>query len=462
MDAVYKSFDSLIRSALRDVGPKQLFPNPDKALPFEDDIMHSERYFIAGHVLPQIVTGNLPGLRGKLNDNTGYAIFDYVCHQLYQQIKARTAITQNLDKYLTDDDVKSTFELLQTVLTKCHDTYKVVLVTDLLKLREIISTWIGDVLLRRFDTEYIADWPDSCGTEKGKGLTFFINPSNYSSREEFLDKNKDCSVLEVQLDGYHFDDEQSLIFDSAVAAFKRVFSYLAICEFFFSNGRAGKYKIETTRLPQNSFLTLGRLAGKQNYYVLKAEDPKFIRAIRQWEQVSLSHRAFNFTSELNEQLRTHCFSDKVSELFKSKRSSEIKNKLARCFDWYLKAELESDLTDAALSLFISLEALLSPGGDPSMSHTDDMAENVAIMAQSSMDERYKWKKEFKRRYSLRNRIAHHGVVLDDRMEHWPMVVDLRADVVWAVIGILSRLDEILKYGNDSAAIREYFEREKLK
>jgi hypothetical protein len=95
-----------------------------------------------------------------------------------------------------------------------------------------------------------------------------------------------------------------------------------------------------------------------------------------------------------------------------------------------------------------------------MSLTDDMAENVAMMMYSNPEERYSRKKQFKNRYSMRNKIAHHGYVLDQH-QNWGDVWALKTDTVWSVLGILSRFDEIQKYGNKSSALREYFERKKL-
>ena len=39
---------------------------------------------------------------------------------------------------------------------------------------------------------------------------------------------------------------------------------------------------------------------------------------------------------------------------------------------------------------------------------------------------------------------------------------LKDFIVWSIIGIMQRIDEITKYGNNDKAIKEYFEREKLK
>jgi hypothetical protein len=463
----YAAFMPLMQSCLSHIGPKELLDQPDRALLFEDNLMRDPRYFSGGYLLKQLIIDRLPGdLRKKVNEATAYTLFDRLCTHLYGRIKGREGtINQTLDKSLTEDDVESAAALFEEALMTSQDTYQVTLVTNLLMLRDIDLVRVGDVLLRPVNNALIENWPDSCGPTEKRGLLLSLlsNSSNYPSKDSFLEATRDYAAVEVLVEGTHLDEEQSLVFESAVAAFKRLFAYLCICQFFFSNVHRDPYKIETKDLPPESAFAMTDPRGRQHYYLRKLDDPTFLRAVdTRWKSVTFSRRTFILTDDLIRQLKDRCCLDKFNDLFKKDGFGEIKNKVARCLDWYFKAEFESDLTDEALSLFISLEALLSPGGgDPLMSHTDDMAENVAIMMQSTLDERYERKKSFKERYRLRNKIAHHGAVLD-RDADWGKIRDLRADTVWSIRGILTRLDEILKYGNDTSAIRQYFEREKLR
>jgi hypothetical protein len=199
---------------------------------------------------------------------------------------------------------------------------------------------------------------------------------------------------------------------------------------------------------------------EQLYYVRKSQDPTFIRAVTRPGGIEYSQDAFVIGSELLAHLKKRCYLDKFNEIFVMGSFGEVGDKIARSVDWFLKAELEKDPTDVIMSLFISLEALLSLGSDPLMSLVDEMAENVAIMVQSTVDERYKWKRKFKKWYETRNDIVHRGKVIEEGFE-W-IARDLKISVVWSVMGILARMDNIVGYGSKSDAIKQYFDREKLK
>lgn len=180
------------------------------------------------------------------------------------------------------------------------------------------------------------------------------------------------------------------------------------------------------------------------------------------ETIALSNGCFILTDEAVNKLKVHCCLDKYNEICLTKRAGEVGEKIIRSLDWFLKSVLEQDLTDKVINMFISLESLLSLGADPLTSHTDDMAENIALMMAKDVEERYTIKKDFKKKiYKLRNKIMHHGENCtwekDGREIFFLEIIFARS-----VIGILKRLDRILVYGNKVGAMHEYFEREKLK
>jgi hypothetical protein len=352
--------------------------------------------------------------------------------------------------------------LLEELLRTTHDRYKLILVTNLIILRDIDSVSVGNVLLRRVSEDYMTDWPQQ---HSSGGDSLFaalrLNSPIYESKQKFLEKNRDKTALEIEIEGFHLDDEQSPTFNAAVHGFRRVFAYLFLCECFLSNVKEEQYKIEKPKL-----LTFPPLFGppmpwvEQLYYVRKSQDPTFIRAVTRPGGREYSQDAFVIGSELLAHLKKRCYLDKFNEIFVMGSFGEVGDKIARSVDWFLKAELEKDPTDVIMSLFISLEALLSLGSDPLMSLVDEMAENVAIMVQSTVDERYKWKRKFKKWYETRNDIVHRGKVIEEGFE-W-IARDLKISVVWSVMGILARMDNIVGYGSKSDAIKQYFDREKLK
>jgi hypothetical protein len=411
------------------------------------------------------VCDELPRLKGKVNHKTSQAVFDQACHRVYEKIKARESITQTLEKHLIEEDVQSAFDTFVTLLKSSDQVYSFCLLTNLITFRGLEHLYIGEVQLRPIESA-IVDWPESCGGKLvGASLlgSLLGASGKYPDKETLLKNNKDAVVLETRVSGCHFQDEPSLAFHVAVSAFKRVFAYLAVARFSLSEVASEKYEFETTEIPRNGGYTFGNPVPRQQYYALKVADQDFIRAINtEPKTILLTPRMFMLDPAAVEQLRDRCSLDNFNNLFTDeKRSGEIKDKVSRCFDWYLKADLETDLTDEMLSLFISLESLLSPGGgDPTMSHSDYIAENVAILVQSTVDERYQWKKTFKKRYQIRNKITHHGSILS--ADYWLELRNLRVDVVWSLMGVLSRLSAICRYGTGAAALKEYFEREKMK
>ena len=140
----------------------------------------------------------------------------------------------------------------------------------------------------------------------------------------------------------------------------------------------------------------------------------------------------------------------------------IGNKIKRSLDWVYKEMLEKDETDKAIALFISLETLISYGHDPLIGLTDEYAENIAIMTHSTAEERFKEKKLFKRKvYKLRNKIMHNGYKVIWEKD-WKDIKRLKIYVAWTLRWYLENIDKLMLIGNNVDAVKEYFEREKLK
>jgi hypothetical protein len=138
---------------------------------------------------------------------------------------------------------------------------------------------------------------------------------------------------------------------------------------------------------------------------------------------------------------------------------QIKLKIYRFFEWFLKAQHEEEITDMFISYFISLDSLLTFGSDPGVSLSEEMAENIAMMLTNDPDQRYKFKKRAKEIYNIRSRVFHNGYKIPD--ENADVIFELKTFCVWANQGILIKLPEILKYGTEAKAMREYFQRRKL-
>jgi len=123
---------------------------------------------------------------------------------------------------------------------------------------------------------------------------------------------------------------------------------------------------------------------------------------------------------------------------------------------------EKDDTDKTIALFISLETLISTGSDQFISLTDNYAENIAIMTHNNVEDRLNEKKFFKKKvYPLRNNIMHNGYKVN-REKDWNEIQRLKIYVAWTLHWFIRNIDMLMKIGNKTKAVKEYFEREKLK
>lgn len=206
---------------------------------------------------------------------------------------------------------------------------------------------------------------------------------------------------------------------------------------------------------------LGQKKGLQKYYISSMKN--HIKGIdTRWTDIKLPEKTFVIDTNLLRVLERQCCFEKFNKISLDDNFGEIRKKIRLALNWFLKALLEKDITDEAIALFISLEALMATTADPLTSHTDELAENMAIITYHGVDARYKAKKNFRETiYPMRNKIMHHGH-LADQDKDWETIGDLRLDVVWAIRWIIEKSDTIMKFGNKAKAIREYFEREKLK
>ena len=106
---------------------------------------------------------------------------------------------------------------------------------------------------------------------------------------------------------------------------------------------------------------------------------------------------------------------------------------------------------------------MSARQDNFSSLSDDLAENIAIITKSGIEERYKAKKDFKNNiYQLRNNIMHRGEKIS-KPEDFRNLETLRISLVWPLRWIIKNI-EILKDDGKytTEKLKEYFEKQKLK
>ncbi|MCP4365073.1 MAG: hypothetical protein GY800_07205 [Planctomycetes bacterium] len=456
----HRKLKDIIKYMFKNVGPEtSLKDSPGTLYELENDIKYNQNYLLGGYLLKEEVLDIIPQLQKKINYLSSIAVFEEISKHIYNRITERSGvITKTLDNYLQEDDFDYGASKLLALLDSGYNTYNVILITDLLNLEDIKCVDFGKVLVKQIDETYINNLPGKLDNRVFGFAGILEKDIQVLSREDWFEKNKTSTSLEVNIEGYHLSRERSYVYDKALDEYRQVFSYLCMCEHFLSNVQR-KYTMKTQQLSNIAFTGSNGPKGRQDYYIRKGADFKIIDM--KYEAISVSDRIFVITNECLEQLNDRCYLHKFSTVYRDDTYGEIKHKIRRSFDWFWKAIYEKDPTDKVIDLFISLESLLSQGGDPLTSLTDDMAENVAIMLTSGTEKRYKEKMKFKKAYKLRCRIIHDGETIKEEKD-WLTVMSVKNYVVWSSLGIIGRIDSILKHGNKSGAIRKYFELEKLK
>jgi len=461
----YKMLKILIDLFSAKIGQKEsLSVSEDKQYDFQDDLKYTDFYFNGGFLLRDLVLGKIKNCKNETNEDFSQELFNNIMNEVYNKIKKRgISIEKTLNNYLIEEDYDFAAERLEESLRKSKKNFKVILVSDLIELNDIDSCQIGNVVIKKINKEYVTSLPNNIEGVKGESLLGSLGPKSFN-RESFLEKHKEHVGLEIGVQGYHFNDELSPVFDSAIKEIRLVFAYLFLCRNFSTEvEKKFEFKIETKEIKRDGFLSRSIMTGLQEYYLFDSDYSDFLKKFdSRWREIILSNKIFVLSNETLDKLKKQCYLDQFNKLSESSDIGEIKNKICRSLDWFLKATLEENGTDEVISLFISLETLLSTSQDPLTSHTDDMAENIAIMLTDDPDERYKYKRAFKDKvYPLRNKIMHNGQTLSWDRDYLNLK-ELRIYIVWSTLGVLNRIEKIVKYGNGSKAMREYFEREKLK
>ncbi len=456
-----KNVEFFLKVSLTTIGPEdKLDLTGDlKTYSFEDDLKMSEAYFVGGYVLRNGVMEMEKELQGKTNDDFAYSIFEELVKRIYRKIKERTEITDTLNKYLANSDIDFACETLRNLLDQAYGEYTVTLITDLVDLVDVHSIQVGNVRLIKIDENFVKDLPESFESRSYLSLLLDPNRGDKITREDFLKENTNLVAFLTEASGYHYKNERSGVFEDAVSGFKQVFAYLAYAKHFFENVREKTFELKTRRLEQS--LTGTEPKGVQKYYVRRKEDKDYLKwIVTRWAQTKFSRRVFIVDSQTSEELKKKCFLEEYNDLMRKVQTNRIAGKVRRSFDWFLKGVLEDDPTDQVVTLFTSLEALLSSGPDPFRGSTDDLAENVAIMLTRDGNERYEYKQAVKKAYSLRCKIVHGGETISEK--DLPVIRQLQTYTVWSLRGILAHLQEIFYYGNGDKHLQEYFDREKLR
>lgn len=284
---------------------------------------------------------------------------------------------------------------------------------------------------------------------------------DYLDPNRFIQEFEGKALFEVVIKGYQVNNEKSDVFEGALREFKYILSYFSICKTFLKNVASDQYSIKTKEIKKDS--KYGSKNNYQIYYLKDNKDPKILKELHILSNyITLPEFAFIIDKAALEKIEKRCCLNNFNMIIQNGEFGTIGNKIKRSLDWVYKEMLEKDETDKAIALFISLETLISYGHDPLIGLTDEYAENIAIMTHNNVEDRFNEKKYFKKKvYQLRNDIMHNGYeVLWDK--DWDKIERLKIYVAWALRWFIKNIDTLMKIGNNTNAVKEYFEREKLK
>ena len=287
--------------------------------------------------------------------------------------------------------------------------------------------------------------------------------NKFLSPEQFLQEFKGRVILEISVEGYHLNKEVSEVFEEALREYKRVFSYLSVCKDFLGNVKLDRYNIETEDVRIFDYGIHNEVP--QIFYIYDKNQPKFLKIINtEFQEIKLPKILFIINKDSLEKIKERCCLDNFNKIFQNqKKYDEISKKITSSMDWFYKGIIEEDRTNEAIALFISLEILMSAKPDNFSSLSDDLAENLAIITKSGVEDRYKAKKDFKNNiYQLRNDVMHRGKKISTP-EDFNNIETLRTCIVWSLRWIIENIEILKKDGKyKTEALKEYFEKQKLK
>jgi len=460
-----KHFESLINGFFKFIGPESKINYKGLSVfEFEDNLYFNEYYFTGGTVLKELFLDDISKYHSGVNILTSYELFKYICKIIYNKIKSRVdVINDTLNVYLKEDDIDYGFSEIFKKLDESKRIYKVYLLSNLVSLENVNSVEIGKVTLINLNEETIKDLPQNIEKDFSSPLSKKLDKNKYLSPKEFLQEYKGRVILETSVEGYHLNDEISKVFEDALREYKRVFSYLSACKIFLENVKADKYNIETEVLKIFNYGIHNDTS--QYFYIHDKNQAKILKIINsKFEKLKLPEILLKLNKDSLEKNKNRCCLDNFNEILQNqKKYGKIGDKITRSLDWFYSGIIEEDNTNEAIALFISLEILMSAKQDNFSSLSDDLAENIAIITKSGIEERYKAKKDFKNNiYQLRNNIMHRGEKIS-KPKDFRNLETLKISLVWSLRWIIENIEVLKKdgiYGTE--ALKEYFEKQKLK
>jgi len=431
-----KDFENIIKITSSHFAPKAKSNSRKQNLYKSEDILDTSNdnfstgtFWLKKDILPNIRKHK----EKEVNYISSMELLGYIFRKIFTKIKSREGtINDLLGIYLKSEDIDFGLAEVSRKLESSFGKHTIYFISNLLSLQDIDSINIGKVFIKKIDEKIIKELP--LYIENPDFLNVALIKGEYFNPIRFIQEFKGKTLFEVTIEGYQVNNEKSDVFEEALREFKIAFSYFSICKIFLENVASDTYSIETKNIKQNNY---------QIYYLKNNREPKILKVMNVLpENIALPEFAFTIDKALLEIIEKRCSFKNFNKIIQNDKFGKIRNKLKRSLDWVYKEMLEKDETDKAIALFISLD--------------------IAIMTHNTVEERFKAKRFFKSKvYPLRNKIMHNGdkVIWE---KDWKTIRQLKIYVAWTLRWYLENIDKLMMIGNNIDAVKEYFEREKLK
>jgi len=459
---LFDDYKELIHFYFNNIGPKSKLGLDDKGVfLFKDNIYYNfSEYYSAVCCLKDKILDKITEDKGEINFSSTCELFDYLCKFIYQRIKSRKEnINDILKVYLIDEDIVESFSEMYNKLADSSNNHKFVFITNSIFLKDFDTLSFGNITIGSVNKNNINWFPKNIEYPYGTLLSNAIAQllDKPITHEEFIDKYEGNVFLEINMSGYHFNNEKSEVFQKVIFEYRQLLSYFLIfkeySDMYMSFRNKGKV-FKTKRIASEDKVF--------NYAYVKLKDENKLKSIEsEINEIGLSKEQLIINKEVFELMKKILYIDNFLNISQNKNYGKLGEKFIRSLDWFLKANEEKNETNKAIALFISLESLMSTGSDPFASFTNELAENIVIVCFKGADFRLEEKNIFKNKvYKLRSSIMHHGHLIDTRRDAEKMV-RLKTYIIYSIRWFLENIDKINEIGNNSKALKVYFELKKL-
>ena len=464
-----KIFKALIINIFKNIGPlSKINLKKLQFYEFENGLYFNEIYLSGGVLLKELVLDKI--YKNEVNESTSYELFQYIAKTIYDKIKSRIGVIEDtLNTYLEDKEIDCAFSEMFKKLDDSYGEYTLYLLTNLISLRDIETVEIGKAKVKNLNETVVKKLPENI--EQSFKSVFYeawvemTQVNKYLSHTQFLEEFKGRVILEISVEGYHLNNEMSKVFEKFLREYKHVFSYLSACKDFLGNVKLNSYIIKTEDMGtyEDGVYSFNKVP--QIFYIYSKNQPTLLKRVdAEFQKVKLPKILIKIDKDSLENIKKRCCLDNFNEILQNQtKYGEIGEKITRSMDWFYKGIIEEDRTNEAIALFISLEILMSTKPDRYSSLSDELAENLAIITQSGIEDRYRAKKDFKKNiYQLRNDIMHRGTKISMPAD-FRNLKTLRNCIVWSLRWIIENIEILQDDGKyTTEKLKEYFEKQKLK